>query len=454
MKRTPRTLTSQFLVPPSRRVHIFVALVMLMMLPCSYSSSFGQSPENRRSIVKIEPAFGGYVLIRNGSPYFIQGAGGWTHLRELKAAGGDSIRTWGVPTDNVLDEARRLGLTVTFGIWLGHKTEGFDYHNPGEVRKQFLEAERTVREFKNDPELLIWGVGNEMETGENPANGWADHAVWDAVEQIARMIRRIDPYHPVITVVAEFDRAKIAAIRKYCPSLDALGLNSYGSLATVPIRLKEDGWHKPYIITEAGPRGPWETLKTSWGAPVEPSSSSKAYDYLAGFQAAVESQKKWCLGGYMYFWGVEPNVVTTHTWFASFLPGGGHLAAVDAMTLLWTGRVARNRSPEILAWGTDAAMSKVDPGSIHHAFVESIDPDGDPLNVQWEIRKEATALSGPIPPSVSTIMKQRGTELEYSAPKESGAYRLFVYVVNGKGAAATANSPFFVQKVVNSRSPE
>jgi hypothetical protein len=44
--------------------------------------------------------------------------------------GANSFRTWGA--DNLeaqLDEAHRLGLAVTVGIWLGHERHGFNYNN-------------------------------------------------------------------------------------------------------------------------------------------------------------------------------------------------------------------------------------------------------------------------------------------------------------------------------------
>src|SRR6516165_2880256 len=73
--------------------------------------------------VKVVKTAAGWRLLRGGEPYFIKGAGGDGSKAELARAGGNSIRTWSVDGDTprVLDEARRLGLTVTLGIWLGHR---------------------------------------------------------------------------------------------------------------------------------------------------------------------------------------------------------------------------------------------------------------------------------------------------------------------------------------------
>ncbi len=412
------------------------------------------SPTEGRSVrghptVKITRSEKGYQLLRNGQPYFIKGGGGWRYLDQLKAAGGNSLRTWGAPTDGaLLDKAQELGLTVTFGIWLGHKDHGFDYNDPKQVKDQFGKAKAIVERYKDHPALLIWGVGNEMEGVEGMERGWVDPAVWTAVEDVAKMIKREDPDHPVVTVVAEFNAEKIAAIKKYCPSLDALGINSYGTMLTLPERLRKAGWGKPYIVTEFGPAGPWQTQTTPWGAPIEESSTLKAYDYLCRYYAAVASQDGWCLGSYVYLWGMEERDVSkTHTWYAMFMPGGGErLGAVEAMTLAWTGKFPDNRAPEIIFCQTDAAFEEVVPGSQHTAAIFARDPDGDPLEVRWEVRPEIPTLAGPAPqPLPECILHADGMRLTYGVPKKPGGYRLFIYIYDRKGNGASANIPFLVK---------
>src|SRR5262245_4918930 len=73
--------------------------------------------------VKVVKSAAGWRLYRGGEPYFIKGAAGDGPKDVLARAGGNSFRTWGVDADTPrqLDEAQRLGLTVTLGIWLGHK---------------------------------------------------------------------------------------------------------------------------------------------------------------------------------------------------------------------------------------------------------------------------------------------------------------------------------------------
>jgi hypothetical protein len=116
------------------------------------------------------------------------------------------------------------------------------------------------------------------------------------------MVKQVDPNHPTVTVIAELggDNIKAKQVKALCPSIDILGVNSYGGATSVPTRLKSAGWTKPYLITEFGPNGPWEVGKAPWGAPLEPTSTQKARDYAARYASGVAAQKGWCLGSYVF----------------------------------------------------------------------------------------------------------------------------------------------------------
>ncbi|MEX2381335.1 MAG: hypothetical protein WD490_03040, partial [Opitutales bacterium] len=68
---------------------------------------------------------GAFLLFREGKPFTIRGAGGHLHLDRFQAAGGNTLRTWGVDQlereiDGVpfLDYVHRRGLAVVAGIWV------------------------------------------------------------------------------------------------------------------------------------------------------------------------------------------------------------------------------------------------------------------------------------------------------------------------------------------------
>jgi len=417
---------------------------MLVILITGLGFVFNRKPNNseeKGSSVKIIKSDNHYQLLYNGEPYFVKGAGGNSHLDLLKKAGGNSIRTWGADhAGKILDEANSHGLTVTLGLWLRHESD-FDYNNTSAVKKQQEKILSYVRKYKNAPGLLVWGLGNEIELGSNPANA----SMWKAVNRLAGDIKKIDPNHPVMTVVAEINRKKLDAIKKYYPNIDILGVNSYGPALTVAGRLHDLGWAKPYMLTEFGPVGWWESPKTSWGAPIEANSTVKEGRYLSDYETAVAGHKGWILGSYVFLWGHKWE--QTSTWFSMFLPKSeAALGTVDAMSIAWKGNKPENSAPGIISFHSDAGLMKISAGSIHHARVQSRDIDQDTLHYQWEIRSEK-----PVKGNKDTIVypqdiiSQKGDALTFKSPGQAGAYRLFVYVFDGKGKAATANVPFYVK---------
>lgn len=98
-----------------------------------------------------------FQLLKDGEPYYINGAGGTTKLDKLAEYGGNSIRTWGVSdeTDDILESAIKHNLTVTFGIWIGQERQGFDYTNEEALKGQLEMVRQTVRKYKDHPAILI-----------------------------------------------------------------------------------------------------------------------------------------------------------------------------------------------------------------------------------------------------------------------------------------------------------
>lgn len=387
---------------------------------------------------------GNWQLLRGGEPYFILGAGG-DHSKELlKQLGGNSFRTWGVGNDTQakLDEAHRLGLTVTLGIWLGHERHGFNYNDPDQVARQLEQARQAVLKYKDHPALLMWGVGNEME-GEG-----SNAAIWTAVNQVAAMIKQLDPDHPTMTVIAELGGRKVSNLHRLCPDIDVVGINTYAGGRSVAQRYREAGGTKPFVITEFGPAGMWEVGKNAWGAPAEPTSTEKARWYRATYDGSILPEKeKLCLGSYAFTWGHKQEA--TATWFGLFLPDGARVEAVDTLAELWTGKVPENRTPQIASLKA-VTSDRVAPGETVRVRVEASDPEKDPLRIVWKLtRDHAQYNTGgdhqAAPPAFpDAIVNQGEPEVELKMPAEGGGYWLYAVVYDDHGGAATATLPLFV----------
>lgn len=402
------------------------------------------TPQNTSSLgTGLENKAGKWTLLHGGKPFFIKGAGGNGSRTLLLKSGANSIRTWGADDlGEVLDQAQKDGLKVTAGIWLGH-TGPFDYGDADAVRKQFEMCRDVVRKHRNHPALLAWAFGNEME-GDG-----RDLRVYRAVEEIAAMAKKEDPNHPRMTVIAEIGEDKVKRIQEMCPSIDIIGVNSYGGAPSLRERYLKQGGVKPYVVTEFGPLGPWEVPKSPWGAPYEASSTEKANWYRKSYQAAVAASPDLCLGSYVFLWGHKQEA--TATWFGMILPDGSHVEAVDAMTEIWTGKAPANRCPRINRLALKAE-GPFQPGQTVQAELDASDPEGKSLKVRWVLTTEATVRltagqgEPKLPEFPASISLATETSAQVKLPDADGGYRLFAYVTDGSGGAAVANVPLQIAR--------
>lgn len=409
-------------------------------------------PMNAAKVEVIRDGAGRWQLRRDGRPYEIRGVGGYSHLETAAAIGANTIRTWSIrmlepPADGkgLLDCAQDHGLAVVAGIWVRHPRHGTDYADPAVVQKQRGEVRAAVRRYRHHPALLVWGLGNEMELGHDPA----DVRLWQELEVLARIIKEEDPDHPVMTVIAGGGNEKIASIKALYPSLDILGINSYGPAALVNTMLDEAGWDRAYMLTEFGPRGQWESRLTPWGAPVEPGSGEKIASYVSAHRSALADRRSRCLGTFCFLWGNKQEA--TATWFSMFLPTGEKTPIVDAMAYEFAGRWPANRSPQIRSFKTALAYDRVPAGREFTATVAVADPENDALDYEWQVVAESTdRRSGgdgeAVPPVIPRcIVGPSSHQVIVRAPDKPGAYRLFITVRDGRGGACTENVPFYVQ---------
>ncbi len=395
---------------------------------------------------------GAYRLYVNHKPFYIKGAGLESGSQEkLVEHGGNSFRTW--RTDGgkasgaeILDRAQKNGLYVTLGLDLGHERLGFDYSDKVAVARQFEAIRSQVLKYKDHPALIIWAIGNELNLNAK------DPRVWDAVNDISRMIHQLDPNHLTTTPLAGFKGSLVQEVKTRAADLDFLSFQMYGDITNLPRYLRESGWTGPYLITEWGATGHWEVAKTDWGAPIENDSTTKARLYRMRFEKAIEADSNHCIGSYVFLWGHKQE--RTPTWYGLFLGSGEETPAVDTMQFLWTGVWPAVRSPEIAgAWlnGKTAYQNvHCKPGESCDAKVQASDHDQNALAYTWEVMEESADLkTGGDPESrpkslPGLIQNTHTSEIRFTAPSRPGAYRLFAYVFDGKGHVAHANIPFHV----------
>ncbi|WP_411031333.1 glycoside hydrolase family 2 TIM barrel-domain containing protein [Spongiimicrobium sp. 3-5] len=392
-----------------------------------------------------------YQLYVDNEPFYIKGAGlEFGDIKTLAMHNANSFRTW--RTENgersakeVLDEAHENGLMVSMGIEVGRERHGFDYDDPVAVANQLAEIKKQVVALKDHPALLIWGIGNELNLH------YTNPKVWDAVNDISKMIHSLDPNHPTTTSLAGIEQQEITYIQERCTDLDILAVQMYGDLPDLPRLIEEFGWEGPYMVTEWGATGHWEVPQTSWGAPIEDNSTVKAANYLKRYKKGIEADSLQCIGSYVFLWGNKQE--RTPTWYGIFLEDGQETESVDVMHYVWNGEWPSNRTPAIKTFVLDGKVPQDNiylvAGKEYNATIEIMDYENDTLTFTWEIMAESTDLKHggdeeKRPDAIAgAIVSQQDNSVTVRAP-DNGAYRLFVYVNDGQNHSATANIPFMV----------
>ena len=403
--------------------------------------------------VEIVEQDGKYRLLRGGKPYTVRGAGiDHADLELFAAHGGNSFRTWAVdagvmPAAELLDRAHALGLTVSLCLEIARERHGFDYDDEAAVAEQLEQARAHVMAHKDHPALLTWIIGNELNFDyENPR-------VYDAVNDISKMIHEVDPNHPTTTALAGAGKGVIRDVVERAPDLDFISFQLYGDLVNLPKHIERAGYEGPYFVTEWGAVGHWEVFETRWGAPVEQTSTEKAANYATSYLKVLQPYADRAIGNYVFLWGQKQE--RTSTWYGMFLESGESTEAVDVMHYIWNNQWPANRAPRVspITLNNKVAFDNVTlwPGKEYQAKIAVEDADRDPVSFRWEVRQESTAreVGGDkeaIPPLVEGLIADPAArEITLTAPDEKGAYRLFVYVFDGANHAAHANFPFYVK---------
>lgn len=418
--------------------------------------------------VEIKQENGAFQLYRGGEPYYIKGIGGQEYLDRAVAFGANSIRTWGAnDAIKVLDAAHEKCLSVLFGLWVGQERQGFDYNDAKGVKAQLAQFTEVVKAYKDHPAVLMWGIGNENDLE------YSDFKVWDAINDIAKMIHEIDPNHPTLHVTAGIDVAEVQLIKERAPHIDILGINTYGGLIGIDQQVRAYGWEGAYLISEWGSTGHWEVPKTEWGAPVEQTSSEKAVTYRNRYDKGIFADQEKCIGSYVFLWGQKQE--TTPTWYGVFTANGEESEVIDELEYVWSGKWPENRAPHLNSFKIDGKVALDNiyllPGKTYQIVADCKDPDEDVLTYEWIILESEFGMTGSggdaektpdalkismsggnpeiVPREVmveseSVITKGKGV-LNFKSPRKIGAYRFFVYIYDEKGNVATANCPFYVR---------
>lgn len=404
---------------------------------------------------KIVEKDGTFELLVDGVKTYIKGVGGTNKIDLAAQNGANAFRTWGGNVESIkrdLELAKANHMYIMQGIGLTkNRASYFDETYKNKLRNQVRLLAET---FKDEPNILVWGIGNEIDHEEKADVG----AAWIFVDELAQIIKSIAPRQLVSTVITHNPRA-LDSIARYTSHLDLVGINSYAGIADLESIVEKSDYKGAYMITEWGPTGFWETTKTSWNAHIEQTSEEKRIVYENRYNKAISGSPR-CLGSFVFLWGQKEE--RTPTWFSMFVENsveglplkGEKTPMVEAMERVWKNNELNQTAPVIekmtINRKTAGESVTVPSGKPFSGEVLVTDKENNKLTYIWEILKEATVLGSggsyePRPERVGSVVTTEMNNCRMSV-NEPGNYRLYVYILDNTGFASSANVPFQVSK--------
>ena len=167
---------------------------------------------------------------------------------------------------------KEYGIRVIMGDLLGMYATGSgaewfagtDFTNPTQQENMKESVRKLVMEYKDEPYILMWMLGNESNYGE-PGDPKKDKvgfgsqaklqsdAHYKFVNEVAGMIKSIDPAH--LVGYSNGETVTIDILAKYSDNIDIFGVNAYrGSTGFGPSLWQDvrEFLDKPVLITEYG----------------------------------------------------------------------------------------------------------------------------------------------------------------------------------------------------------
>lgn len=345
-----------------------------------------------------------------------------------------------------LNKAQELNLAVVVDIPLPSYNSSPEFYEDKVLFFQLhKEVEEIVTKYKDHPALLYWNLGNEIKF----PNFYKRTSFFDSYNSLLNLMHELDPNHPISTTFNYPNKLKILGIITRSPKLDFISFNVFGTLSSFQSKIKPIKllWNGPYLISEWGINGPWETSFTAWNAPIEETSTKKAEQIKDRYKTYLQRQEDpRSLGNLVFYWGHKIEV--TPTWFSFFGENREKTQITFELENIWKKSNEEYTGPELeyLLLNEKGAMDNVILFPETQAEVEVILPQNNDqeLEFYWEIRKESWYVEDESILIDDFRHQKRENKAVFRTPADEGAYRLYVYLRNNTEYFATANFPFYV----------
>jgi len=159
-------------------------------------------------------------------------------FRLMKEMGVNILRLYHQPFELNKEIFRQMyqkyGINILMGDFLGKYAlgsgadwqEGTDYDNPEHQENMLKSVEKMVQEFKDEPYVLIWLLGNENVYGFGCNADKKPESFFKFANKAARRIKSLDPQKRPVAI-ASGDVLYLDLFAKNCPDIDIFGANCY-----------------------------------------------------------------------------------------------------------------------------------------------------------------------------------------------------------------------------------
>jgi len=257
----------------------------------------------------------------------------------MKEMGVNTIRWYHQPfaanKELLRDLYKNYGIRVIMGDFLGKYAlgsgapwnPGTDYNN-GEQRKNMMKSVvDMVMEFKDEPYILFWLLGNENVYGYACNADKQPDAFFKFANEAAKQIKAIDPEHPV--AISNGDTLFLDKFGRDCPDVDIFGANAYrGNYGFVNLwkDVKREA-DKPAFITEFGCPVYAEGKSLDEAEKLQADYHRQAWKDIQD-NAAFQGEAGNAIGGVIFEWldewwkAYEPSIHDTKGLFTGPFPDG------------------------------------------------------------------------------------------------------------------------------------
>jgi len=240
-----------------------------------------------------------------------------------------------VDKDVLQDLYYSYGIRVILGDFLGKYAigsgapwnPGTDYNNEEQKKKMLDSVIQMVKEFKDEPYILFWLLGNENVYGYGCNADKDPDAFFKFANEVAQAIKLIDPDHPV--AICSGDVIYLDRFAKNAPDIDIFGTNAYRGgygFASFWKQVKELA-DRPAFITEYGCPAFYESKNLEEGEFYQAEYHRAAWEDIQR-NMAFHGGAGNALGGVAFEWldewwkAYEPSVHDTKPLWAGPFPDG------------------------------------------------------------------------------------------------------------------------------------